>query len=107
MQPEAKKLERKKRTKYETLYDIFQILKATDGEKKTHIMYKANMSYFQLNNYINMLIDKELVQEKSGLYFLTEKGLLLYDILNDYFEKKEAMEQDLTKLKEYIGDIDI
>jgi predicted transcriptional regulator len=63
---------------------IIEILKtATDGEIKTHIMYKAKLNYAQVNEYLPMLVEKGLLQnattkhKKSSkkVYKTTEKGM--------------------------------
>ena len=46
--------------------------------KPTHLMYKANLSYNQMNSYLEELLEKEFISkatEKSSTYILmTEKG---------------------------------
>ena len=55
---------------------IMEVLKtAKDGEKKTKIMYKANLSYAQLEQYLNALKKAGFLIEKSGVWKTTEKGL--------------------------------
>ena len=97
---------RKKRTRYQIIYDI---LSATaDGEKKTKIMYNSNLSYSGTNKYLKELIENGLLEERNNLYFLTEKGLLLYDLLQEYFERREKDSNDqglkeiMLKIKEML-----
>jgi predicted transcriptional regulator len=53
-----------------------EILKtAKGGEKKTQIMYKARLSFSQLEQYLNALNDAGFITEKSGVWRTTEKGL--------------------------------
>lgn len=62
------------------LYIIAEILEiARAGVLKTQIMYKANLSFVQLNAYLNMLVQISLLEviRKNGkkIYKTTEKGL--------------------------------
>jgi predicted transcriptional regulator len=42
---------------------VVEILKsALDGQVKTHIMYKAKLSYAQLNEYLPLLIEKGFIE---------------------------------------------
>jgi predicted transcriptional regulator len=55
---------------------IMQILKtAKGGEKKTQIMYKARLSFSQLEQYLNALKKGSFIIEESGVWRTTEKGL--------------------------------
>ncbi len=58
------------------------------GSTKTHIMYRAYMSYSQLKEYLKLLEERELISFNPGsqLYTLTEKGLRFmnaYDKINE------------------------
>jgi predicted transcriptional regulator len=51
------------------------------GAKKTHIMYKCNLSFRQLHAYLNLLIDRRLLRKlekkessRQELYETTSKG---------------------------------
>lgn len=44
-----------------------------EGTKKTHIMYRANISNDPLNSYLELLIDSGML-EKNELYRTTVKG---------------------------------
>ena len=58
---------------------IAEILKvAHDGAKKTHIVYKANLNFKVLEEYLEKMIDSGLVtilKEKRNLIKTTEKGV--------------------------------
>ena len=70
---------------------IGQILSLSrSGAKKTEILYKCNLSYTQLHNYLDFLVGKEIVVEglvennghSNKLYKLTDKGNLFLNGIN-------------------------
>jgi predicted transcriptional regulator len=76
--------ERKRRNRLYIIAEILDIAK--DGSLKTQIMYRANLSFAQLNEYLSFLIKIHLlrIQKENGkkIYETTEKG-------NEYLEKYE------------------
>lgn len=55
---------------------IVEVLKITvKGAKKTHIMHKANLSFYQVQRYLNALKKADFLAEDSGIWKTTEKGL--------------------------------
>jgi predicted transcriptional regulator len=64
------------RGKIQIMADIVDLCKA--GIRKTHIMYKGNLSYEQVNRYLYELLEKELIIQNldDGVltYRATEKG---------------------------------
>jgi len=53
-----------------------EILKtAENGVKKTHIMYKAGLSFPQLESYLTALKKAGFITEKSGIWKTSEEGL--------------------------------
>jgi len=55
---------------------VVEILKiARNGAKKTKIMYKARLSYSQLEKYLNALRKEGFINEESGVWKTTERGL--------------------------------
>jgi predicted transcriptional regulator len=65
-------------------YIVVEILRtAVEGKIKTHIMYKAKLSYAQLNEYLPLLIENGFLENTSvkqrrlvkRVYKTTDKGL--------------------------------
>ncbi len=62
------------------LYIIAEILEiAREGVLKTQIMYRANLSFTQLNDYLKFMLKNELLEKimlnDKEMYKITEKGL--------------------------------
>ena len=75
-----------RRTRIHALVDVLRVIEAENGRAKpTHILYKANLSYKILKDYLNSLLQKgfiEVVLDKNRTYYrLTEKG---QQYLNEY-----------------------
>lgn len=76
----------RKRTRLEVIKDILEVIKSKNGKiKPTHILYKSNLSYQMMEDYLKELMEKELIREqktKQGrTYMLTDKG---FDFLAEY-----------------------
>jgi predicted transcriptional regulator len=69
-----------RRSRMETFCDILRAIGA-GAEKPTHIMYKANLSWTVMQNYIKSLETQGLVVSVSDqgkrLYHLSDKGFQL------------------------------
>jgi len=67
----------KKPTKRRVRHDIIiEILEsARHGELKTRIMNKVNLSFKQLEYYLNQLLSKNFIRKEGKFYKTTEKGL--------------------------------
>jgi len=55
-----KKLSLLHRSRVDIIADILRV--AEEGAKKTHIMYKCNLSFRQLNVYLNFLAERGLLK---------------------------------------------
>ena len=80
---------------------------AKTGALKTHLMYKANLSYTMLRDYLKFLRDNDLLleshypEDKVTLYKTTEKGnrflesyLALRDLAAPIIDKKPFVESN-------------
>jgi predicted transcriptional regulator len=69
------------RSKMRILADMMRAIQSEgeEGAGPTKILYAANLSHDRLTQYLDELIEKELIKEEnsendSRVYFLTEKG---------------------------------
>jgi len=75
----SKKLSLLHRSRIDIIANILHV--SDGGAKKTHIMYKCNLSFRQLHTYLNLLIDRKLLRKvgknesrRQELYETTSKG---------------------------------
>lgn len=71
------------RSKVDIVYDIL-VSAAGSGAKKTHILYKANISSTQVESYFSALLAHDLLDhgqdiEGNNVFRTTEKGLRFID----------------------------
>jgi predicted transcriptional regulator len=62
------------RDRVQIIIDILDILVLNEKVKRTPIMYKANLSYFQMKKYFDPLIDKGAIERRGRFYALTTWG---------------------------------
>ncbi|MHA1138307.1 MAG: winged helix-turn-helix domain-containing protein [Candidatus Thorarchaeota archaeon] len=67
------------RSKMRILADMMRAIQSEEGAGPTKILYAANLSHDRLKQYIDELLEKELIREQepesnNRVYFLTEKG---------------------------------
>lgn len=51
------------------------LILAKDGTSKTKIMYGAYLSSVQMKDYLAVVIDKGLLEQKEAKYHTTKKGM--------------------------------
>ena len=83
----------KRRDKLGIVSEILEIAK--EGTLKTQIMYKANLSFTQLNGYLKFMLKttflKKFTARGKTMYVATEKGL---DFLQRYCELTELLKEN-------------
>ena len=88
----------KRRDKLSIIAEILEIAK--EGTLKTQIMYKANLSFAQLNEYLKFMLKIKLIQklvnQGKDIYITTEKGL---DFLQRQCELTELLKTEEERPK--------
>jgi predicted transcriptional regulator len=86
----------KRRDKLCIIAEILEIAK--DGTLKTQTMYRANLSFAQLNDYLKFMLKLKLIQKLTEqgkeVYVATAKGL---DFLQRQCELTELLKTDEEK----------
>lgn len=77
MNPWGSNPTQKRRDKLFIIAEILEI--AREGTLKTQIMYRANLSFTQLNQYLKLLTEIKLLEvikkNDKSIYVITEKGM--------------------------------
>ena len=83
----------KRRDKLGIIAEILEIAK--EGTLKTQIMYKANLSFAQLNEYLKFMLKTSLISKfvynGREVYESTEKGI---DFLQRHLELTELLKEN-------------
>ena len=69
----------RKRSRIEIMHDILKITQQKGGKiKRTHLMYKANLSHKQMKSYLQELVKGDLLEDKNSekeiFIKITKKG---------------------------------
>ena len=85
-------MEVKRRGRLEIIADILRSIQNKGGKiKPTHLLYKSNLSHAKLNEYLDVLLKKEMVEEKEvngrKMISMKEQGhkfLLEFDRIKEF-----------------------
>jgi predicted transcriptional regulator len=83
----------KYRGRIEVVADMLSV--AQERAKKTHIMYRGNLSFKVLNLYLGALTKANLMSfdEVTGCYLITEKGRLFLEVFRKYKRLVNSLEK--------------
>jgi predicted transcriptional regulator len=93
--------QKRTRDKLYIIAEILEIAEEANGVLKTQIMYRANLSFTQLTDYLSFLLKNELlmkvVSDNKEVYKATSKGI---EFLQRYREITELLktQQENTEL---------
>jgi predicted transcriptional regulator len=93
--PKQKVAVGQRRSNIEIIADMLRV--GENGAGKTEIMYTANMSYHQMQKYLNYLVNQGFVNkinidDSMIAYQVTENGLKLLKTIDTLLEMMEAAE---------------
>ena len=82
----------KRRGKLEIIADMLRSIKSKEGKiKPTHLLYKSNLSHTKLKEYVNILLEKGMVEEQivkgKKMILMKEDGyrfLLEFDRIKEF-----------------------
>jgi len=84
----------KNRRRLEIVRDMLSA--ASVKTKKTRIMYQANLSYRQMEKYLNSLLESGLVEcEDDSFYLITGKGKEFLQMYEDYLERCRRIGEEI------------
>lgn len=87
----------KYRNKLQIIAEILEIVR--DGAKKTHIMYKANLSYKLLCKYLDEVLECGLVRvDCEDSYVVAPKGKKFLQQFNRYMQRREHVKEELKNV---------
>jgi len=79
---------------------------AREGTLKTQIMYRANLSFAQLNEYLSLLLELDLLEavetNEKILYKTTDRGLRY---LQNYREIRELLKKEKENNKKDVNSL--
>ena len=90
------------RGRLEIIRDILLVV-GDDGSKKTHIMYRANLSYNLLKSYLECVSEAGLVEfdDAGGWYTITEKGERFLELYKGFEDRSRRVEEQLEGLNSW------
>lgn len=91
-----------KRNRLHIVHDILAVAEA--GARRTHILYRANLSFARLDSYLDQLLTDGLLSEGvDRVYTTTEKGerfLRAYDTLQEARQAVVTSERQMLAMLE-------
>ena len=90
-------MQRRRRSRLETMNVILKL--STNGCKKTHIMYQANLSHSQLIKYLRILKQRRLIKESIKSYVTTKVGR---EFIKKFQEIQNLMGESLNDVRRVI-----
>lgn len=89
----------KYRNKIEIIADILEV--AREGAKKTHIIYRGNLSFKLANAYLKAVLKAGLIvlDRRDRHYSLTEKGKMFLERFGRYCKYARGLEEQYALVR--------
>jgi predicted transcriptional regulator len=87
------------RRRLDIIADILSVV--TGSAKKTHIMYRANLSYAVLQKYLAEMTSASLIsfEDENQCYVLGDKGRAFLDVYEEYSKTNQHLEEGLNAVR--------
>ena len=87
-----------RRSKLERYIDILKVLANTGPLKLTHIMHKTNFNGSTLKEYLDFLIKRGLIEERTAkknhtIFEVTQRGITMLKYFHELTQEISAMEE--------------
>lgn len=93
-----RKKENKNRHRLEIVRDMLSV--ASVKAKKTRIMYRANLSFRQMEKYLKSLLESGLVEcDDDSFYVTTGKGKEFLQMYADYLERCRRIGEEIREAR--------
>ena len=76
------------RSRHEIMVSMLRIARTDMGVRKTRLVYKANLNFGIIKDYLQELIGKQLLSQTGSFYRTTEKGI---EFMERYREMLEVI----------------
>ncbi len=87
------------RTRIEIARDIL-VAAGVEGSRKTHIMYRANLSYRLLNRYLKHVLKAGLIEcDGKNCYVVTDAGKAFIEMYDEYEKTSKKVEKGMIYLR--------
>jgi predicted transcriptional regulator len=86
---------KKNRDRLDIVRDMLSV--ALAKAKKTKIMYMANLNFEQVEKYLKMLLEQELLEQDCYCFYLiTRKGREFLRVYDDYVERRRRIVEQVN-----------
>jgi len=94
---------RMSRSKFEMYVDILKVLAYNGPLKPTHMMYKTNLNWSVLKQYLEFLIKQSLVEERTVgkrrvVYAITQRGVTVLKYFRELTQVLPLTEEIANKM---------
>ncbi|BFI76986.1 winged helix-turn-helix domain-containing protein [Sulfurisphaera ohwakuensis] len=92
---------KRKRTEYQIMFQILDAL-SRGPLPKTKLMYKADLTYVVTEKYLPYLQNIGAIKKDKDLYYITQRGQEIRNLLETYIRKAEEIKKVLEELRRTI-----
>lgn len=90
----------KHRSRLGILAKVLLVIREKNGAKKTRIMYQAYLSYKLLINYLDAMVNADLIKlDVNDNYLITKKGSDFLLLFEEYSSSRKVIKRQLADIE--------